>query len=103
MGTKLTLFLTPRGDHGQSEGLRNIFGPKLEKVAGNWRKLHNDKLRDLQSSPKYYSGDHVRAIEMGGTCGTQVDKRNSQSENVKKKRPVGSPRRRWEDNIKIDL
>jgi hypothetical protein len=31
--------------------LRRIFGPKRDEVAGEWRKLHNQKLRDLYSSP----------------------------------------------------
>ena len=41
--------------------LRRIFGPK-------WRKLHNDELNDLYSSPKLFSGDKIKKIEMGGAC-----------------------------------
>jgi hypothetical protein len=32
--------------------LRRIFGPKRDEVTGEWRKLHNEKLHDLYSSPK---------------------------------------------------
>jgi hypothetical protein len=31
--------------------LRRIFGPKRDEVTGEWRKLHNEELRDLRSSP----------------------------------------------------
>ena len=31
--------------------LRRIFGPKREEVTGEWRKLHNEELNDLNSSP----------------------------------------------------
>jgi hypothetical protein len=34
--------------------LRKIFGPKKEEVAGDWRKLHNEELHNLNSSPYYY-------------------------------------------------
>jgi hypothetical protein len=46
--------------------LRRIFGSKSEKVTGYWRKLHNEALNDLYSSPS--SGDKIE--EMGGACCT---------------------------------
>jgi hypothetical protein len=48
--------------------LRRIFGPKRDEVTGEWRKLHNEELRDLYSSPSI-----IRIInnhEMGGPCST---------------------------------
>jgi hypothetical protein len=43
--------------------LRRIFVPKMDEVTGEWRKLHNEELHSLYSS-------HVKAIEVGGACGT---------------------------------
>ena len=49
--------------------LRRIFGPRRDKVTGEWKKLHNEELNDLYCSPNI-----VRVIksmsEMGGACGT---------------------------------
>ena len=49
--------------------LRRIFGPTRDMVTGEWRKLHNEVLNDLYSSP-YNSGDHIKKNEMGGACST---------------------------------
>jgi hypothetical protein len=46
--------------------LRRIFGPKREED-GSWRKLHNDELHSLYSSPNIV---RVTEVEVGGTCGT---------------------------------
>jgi hypothetical protein len=35
----------------ENKELRRIFGPKRDEVTGRWRKLHNEELRDLYSSP----------------------------------------------------
>jgi hypothetical protein len=35
----------------ENRGLRRIFGPKRDEVMGGWRKLHNEKLHNLPSSP----------------------------------------------------
>jgi hypothetical protein len=47
--------LTLREEHGprvfENKMLRDIFGPKRDEVTGGWRKLHNEALRDLYSSP----------------------------------------------------
>jgi hypothetical protein len=48
--------------------LRRIFGPKRDKVTGEWRKLHSEELHNLYSSPDVIS--QVEANEVGGACGT---------------------------------
>jgi hypothetical protein len=45
--------------------LRRIFGPKRDEVTGEWRKLHNEELHDLYSSPKNNDGEED---DMGGVC-----------------------------------
>jgi hypothetical protein len=49
--------------------LSKIFGPKRDEVTGEWRRLHNEELRDLYSSPKYFPGDQIQKNEMFGACG----------------------------------
>ena len=90
----------------ESRVLRRIFGPKREGVTEEWRKLHNEALNDLYSSPNIvwvitprrmrWAG-HVARMEVGrGVRKVLVGKPEG-------KRPFGRPRRRWEDNIKMDL
>jgi hypothetical protein len=55
--------------------VRRIFGPKRDKVTGEWRKLHNEELNDLYCLTKYYSGDQIKNNEMGGACSTYWNRR----------------------------
>jgi hypothetical protein len=48
--------------------VRRIFGPKKDEVTGEWRKLHNEELRDLYSSPSIIR--IIEGDEMGGPCST---------------------------------
>jgi hypothetical protein len=48
---------------------RRIFGPKREEGAGDWRRLHNEELRNLGVSPNIIS-DQIKEDEIGGTCST---------------------------------
>jgi hypothetical protein len=48
--------------------LRRIFGPKMDEVTGEWRKLHNEELHNLYSSLDIIR--QVKANEVGGACGT---------------------------------
>jgi hypothetical protein len=94
-----TWSLTLREEHrlrvSENRVLRRIFRPKRDEVTEEWRKLHNEELRDLYSSPRW--AGHV--ARMG-------KKRNAYRLLLGKsegKRPLGRPRRRWVDNIMTDL
>jgi transcription termination factor 2 len=85
--------------------LRKIFGHKREED-GSWRELQNDELHSLYSVPNTVRviksrrmrwAEHVARMGEGrGVYGVLVGRPEG-------KRPLGRPRRRWEDNIKQDL
>jgi hypothetical protein len=81
--------------------LRRIFGPKRDEVTGEWRKLHNEELRDLYSSPSIIRIIKSRRIRWAGHVARMGEKRNAYKLLVRKpegKRPLGRPRRRCVDN-----
>jgi hypothetical protein len=85
--------------------LRGIFGPKRDEVMGEWRKLHNEELRDLYSSPSTIRIIKSRSMRWAGHVARMGEKRNTYRLLVGKpegKRPLGRPRRRWVD-IRMDL
>jgi hypothetical protein len=51
----------------ENTALRRIFGPKREKMAGGWRRLHNKELHNFFASPNIF---RVIKSRMRGTCGT---------------------------------
>jgi hypothetical protein len=78
--------------------LRRIFGPKRDEVTGEWRKLHNEELRDLYSSPSIIRINKSRRMRWTGHVARLGEKRNAYRLLVGKpegKRPLGRPRRRW--------
>jgi hypothetical protein len=85
--------------------LRRIFGPKRDEVTGEWRTLLNEEFRDWYSSPSI-----IRIIKSGrmrwvGHIARMGAKRNAYTLLVGKperKKPLGRPRRRWVDNIRMD-
>jgi hypothetical protein len=83
--------------------LRKIFGPKREED-GSWRKLHNDELHSLHSSPNIVRVIKSRRMRWAGHV-ARMGERCLQGFGCKPegKRPLGRPRRMWEDNIKLDL
>ena len=83
-----------------------ILGPKRNEVRGEWRKLHNEELRDLYSLPNIVRVVKLRRMRWPGHVAHMGEGRVVHRVLVGKpegKRPVGRPRCRWEDNIKMDL
>jgi hypothetical protein len=86
--------------------LRRIFGPKRDEVTGGWRKLHNGGLHSLYSSPSIIRMIKSRRMRWAWHVARIGEKRNAYRILVGKpegKRPLGRPRRRWVDNINMDL
>jgi hypothetical protein len=104
-----TWSLTLREEHRltvfENRVLRRIFGPKREEE-GSWRKLHNDELHSLYSSPNIVRVIKSRRMRWVRHVAHMGEGRGVYRVSVGRsegKRPVGRPRRRWKDNIKIDL
>jgi len=86
--------------------LRKIFGPRRDEVTGEWLRLRNEELNDFYSSPiivrviksrrMRWAGHVVRMGEESGVYSVLVGKPEG-------RRPLGRPRRRWADNIRMDL
>ena len=86
--------------------LRRVCGSKRDEVTGEWRKLHNDELNDLYCSPNIVLVVKSRRMRWAGNVAVMGEKKGVYRILVgrtKGKRPLGRPRRRWEDNIKMDL
>jgi hypothetical protein len=86
--------------------LRRIFGPKRDEVTGGWRKLHNEELHTLYSSSNIIRMIKSKRIKWAGHVARIWETKNAYRILVvtpERKRPLGRPRRRWVDNIKIDL
>jgi hypothetical protein len=104
-----TWSLTLREEHRrvfENRVLRRIFGPKKDEVRGEWRKLHNENLHILYSSPNIIRLIKSRRMRWAGHVARMVEERNVYRVLMGKpegKRPLGRPRRRWEDGIRMDL
>ena len=86
--------------------LRRVFGPKRDEVTGELRKLHNEELSDRYSLPNIVRVVKSRRMRWAGHVARMGEGRGVYMVLVWKpegKRPLGRPRRRWEDNIKMDL
>jgi hypothetical protein len=89
----------------QNRVLRRISGPKREED-GSWRKLHNDELHSLYCSYNIFrviKSRRMRWAEHVARMGEGREVYRVLVERPEGKRPLGRPRRRWEDNIKLDL
>ncbi|KAJ4426285.1 hypothetical protein ANN_27097 [Periplaneta americana] len=90
----------------ENKVLRKIFGAKRDEVTGEWRKLHNTEVHALYSSPDIIRNIKSRRLRWAGHVAHMGESRNAYRVLVgglEGKRPLGRPRRRWEDNIKMDL
>jgi len=100
--------------------LRRIFGPKRDEVTGEWRRLYNDELNGLYCSPNIVQMIESRRKRWTGHVARVGKRRKRWTGHVARvgkrrgvywvlvlrpegKRPLGRPRRRWEDNIKMVL
>jgi hypothetical protein len=86
--------------------LRGIFGPKRDEETGECRRLHNEELNYLYSSPNIIRV--IKSIKMrwAGHVARMGEKRVAYRVLLgrpDRKRPLGRPRRRWEDNIKMNI
>jgi hypothetical protein len=86
--------------------LKRIFRPKRDEVKMKWRKLHNEELNYLYSSPSIVWVIKSKRMRWAGHVAHNGERRDVYRVLVGKpegKRLVGRPRRRKEDNIKMDL
>jgi hypothetical protein len=104
-----TWSLTLREEHRlrvfENRVLRKIYGPKREED-GSWRKFHNDELHNLYSSPNTVKVIKSRRMRWARHVARMGEGRGVYRILVGRpegKRPLGRHRRRWEDNIKMDL
>jgi hypothetical protein len=82
--------------------MRRTFGPKRDEVTGGWRKLHNEKIHNLYSSPNIIIMTNSWRVRWAWHVARMGEKRNSYRILMGKpegKRPLGRPRRRWVDKI----
>jgi len=85
--------------------LRRIFRPRKNEVTGEWR-LHNEELNDLYSSPNIVRMIKWRRMRWAGHVARMGEERGLYRVLVGKpegRRPLGRPKRRWVDNIRMDL
>jgi len=90
----------------ENKVLRRVFGSNRDEVTGKWRKLHNEELSDLYSLPNIVRVVKSRRMRWAGHVTRMGEGRGVYrvlGGKPEEKRPLGRPRRRWEDNIKMDL
>ena len=86
--------------------LRRVYGPKRDEVTREWRKLHKEELRECYSLPNIVRVVKSRRMRWAGHVARMGEGRGVHRFLVGKpegNRPLGRPRRRWNDNIMMDL
>jgi len=86
--------------------LRRIFGTRRDEVTGEWRRLHNEELNDLYSSTNIVRVIKSRRICLAGHVARMGEQRGMYRVLLGEpegRRLLGRPRRRWVDNIRMDL
>jgi hypothetical protein len=84
--------------------LRRMYGPNMDEIIGSWRKLHDEKLHNLYPSPntiRMFKSRRMRLTEHVACMGEKNTFRVLVGKS-KGKRTLGRPRRRWENNSKMD-
>ena len=90
----------------ENKVLRRIFGPKRDEVTGEWRRLHNAEIYAVYASPNTLRVIESRRLRCAGHVASMEATEGKYRILVGKPegwKPLGRPRHRWEDNIKIDL
>jgi hypothetical protein len=90
----------------ENQVLRRVFELKRDEVTGEWRRLHNKELYAVYSSLNIIRVTKSRRLRWAGHVARVGERRGAYRTLVGKpegRRPLGRPRRRWEDNIKMDL
>ena len=86
--------------------LRRVFGARRDEVTGEWRKLHNEDLIDLYSSPNIFRVIKSRRMRWAGHIARMGDRREVYGVLVRKpegKRQLWISKSRWDVNIKMYL
>ena len=90
----------------ENKVLRRVFGPKRNELTGEWRKLRNEELNNLYSLRNIVRVVKSRRMRWAGHVARVGEDRGVHRVLVGKpegKRPLGRPRRRWENSIKMDI
>jgi len=102
----LTLREERRLSVSENRVLRGMFGSKRDEETREWRKLRNEELNDLYSTPYIVRVIKSRRLRWAGYTTRMGERRGVYRVLMGKpegKRPLGRPRRRWEYTIKMDL
>jgi hypothetical protein len=105
-----TWSLTLREEHRlrmfEKRVLRRIFGPRRDEEMGEWRKLHKEEFHHLYSTPDTIRQVKSRRMRWAGHVARMGEERKVYKVlvgNSEGRRPLGRPRRRWEDGVRMDL